>query len=196
VTAASGRGVALATGDRVFLRRVVAADEAEFTRLVRDSAALHHPWMQLPGTAEEFRRYLGRYDPPVVNIGLAVCELGSGAMAGGVNINNIVRHRFQSAAIGYWAFARAAGRGLMSQGLRLLIGYAFGDLDLHRLEANIQPANEGSIRLVKRNGFRYEGLSPDYLFLDGAWRDHERWAITREMVGGDPHPVTPGQRPG
>jgi ribosomal-protein-alanine N-acetyltransferase len=183
VTAApDGHAAALASGERVFLRRITAADAGEFTRLVRDSAALHHPWMDLPATAEEFRRHLSRFGPPVVNIGLAVCELGSGAMAGGVNINNIVHGRFQSAAIGYWAFAPAAGRGLMSEAIRLVVRYAFGDLDLHRLEANIQPANEASIRLVKRNGFRYEGLSPDYLFIDGAWRDHERWAITREMV--------------
>lgn len=187
---AAGRGhqAVLASGERVFLRRITAADEAEFTRLVAESARLHHPWMQLPGTAGAFRRHLARFDPPVVNVGLAVCEVGSGALAGGVNINNIVRGRFQSAAIGYWAFAPAAGRGLMSEALRLVVGYAFGELDLHRLEANIQPANEASIRLVKRNGFRYEGLSPDYLFIDGAWRDHERWAITREMTGGHPHP--------
>jgi [ribosomal protein S5]-alanine N-acetyltransferase len=187
---AAGRGpaAAVACGERVFLRRITATDRAEFTRLVRDSQRLHHPWMQLPDTAEEFGRYLSRFDPPVVNIGLAVCELGSGAMAGGVNINTIVRGRFQSAAIGYWAFAPAAGRGLMSEALRLVIGYAFGDLDLHRLEANIQPANEASIRLAKRTGLRYEGVSPDYLFIDGAWRDHERWAVTREMVGATPHP--------
>lgn len=184
----SGPEAVLASGERVFLRRVTGADEAEFTRLVRESAGLHHPWMQLPGTAAEFRRYLIRFAPPVADVGLAVCELGSGAMAGGVNINNIVYGRFQSAAIGYWAFAPAAGRGLMSEALRLVVRYAFGDLGLHRLEANIQPANEASVRLVKRNGFRYEGLSPDYLFIDGAWRDHERWAITREMVGGPPHP--------
>jgi ribosomal-protein-alanine N-acetyltransferase len=179
----SGGEAALVSGDRVFLRRITGDDEAEFTRLVRESAALHHPWMELPGTAEEFHRYLSKFDPPVVNIGLAVCELGSGALAGGVNINNIVHGRFRSAALGYWAFAPAAGRGLMSQALRLVVGYAFGDLDLHRLEANIQPANVASIQLVKRNDFRYEGLSPDYLFIDGAWRDHERWAITREMLG-------------
>ena len=187
MTAGTGHEAALASGERVFLRHIDGADEAEFTQLVRDSAALHHPWMELPATAAEFRRYLDRFEPPVVNIGLAVCELASGAMSGGVNINTIVRGRFQSAAIGYWAFAPAAGRGLMSEALRLTISYAFGDLDLHRLEANIQPANEASVRLVKRNGFRYEGLSPDYLFIDGAWRDHERWAITREMVNGRPH---------
>lgn len=181
-SAGGGRGTALASGERVFLRRLTGADEAEFTRLVRESAELHHPWMQLPDTPREFRRYLGRFDPPVTSIGLAVCELGSGAMAGGVNINNIIRGRLQSAALGYWAFAPAAGRGLMSEGLRLVVRYAFGDLDLHRLEANVQPANRASIRLVERNGFRYEGLSPYYLFIDGAWRDHERWAITREMA--------------
>jgi ribosomal-protein-alanine N-acetyltransferase len=70
----------------------------------------------------------------------------------------------------------------MAEAIKLVIGYAFGPLGLHRVEANIQPGNDASIRLVKRSGFRYEGYSPDYLFIDGAWRGHERWAITREMV--------------
>src|SRR5579859_7113366 len=172
----------LARGSRVFLRRITAADAAEFTQLVRASTALHHPWMKLPGTLEEFAAFMARYDPPVVNIGLAVCDRASGAMAGGFNINNIVYGRFQSAAIAYWAFAGTAGRGYMSEALGMVIRYAFGELGLHRLEANIQPGNEASIRLVRRRGFRNEGYSPDYLFIDGAWRDHERWAITREMV--------------
>ena len=48
------------------------------------------------------------------------------------------------------------------------------------LEANIQPVNVASIRLVRRAGFEREGYSPRYLKIGGRWRDHERWAMTRE----------------
>ena len=68
----------------------------------------------------------------------------------------------------------------MSEGLALVLRHAFCELRLHRLEANIQPANAASIALVRRCGFAYEGLSPRYLKVGGRWRDHERWAITRE----------------
>jgi ribosomal-protein-alanine N-acetyltransferase len=68
----------------------------------------------------------------------------------------------------------------MTEGMRLVIGRAFGTLRLHRLEANIQPANAASIALVRRLGFRKEGLSRRYLKIGGRWRDHERWAILAE----------------
>ncbi|MBI2161785.1 MAG: GNAT family N-acetyltransferase [Candidatus Rokubacteria bacterium] len=61
-----------------------------------------------------------------------------------------------------------------------LVRHAFRRLRLHRLEANIQPRNRASIRLVRRCGFRREGFSPRYLKVFGRWRDHERWAITAE----------------
>jgi ribosomal-protein-alanine N-acetyltransferase len=65
----------------------------------------------------------------------------------------------------------------MQEGLRLAIARAFGRLRLHRLEANLQPGNSASRRLVRRLGFRREGYSPRYLKLGGRWRDHERWAL-------------------
>ena len=65
----------------------------------------------------------------------------------------------------------------MSEGLRLTLQYAFDVLTLHRVEANIQPGNVPSLRLVQRCGFVREGFSPKYLMLNGEWRDHERWAI-------------------
>jgi [ribosomal protein S5]-alanine N-acetyltransferase len=173
---------------RVALRALTAGDQDEFLALARASARLHHPWYSMPTTPEEFGAYLTRYAQPATE-GLLVCVLDSGAMAGMITIDSIVRGRFQSASVSYAAFAPAAGKGYMSEGLALALEYAFTELRLHRLEANIQPGNQPSLRLVQRLGFRKEGYAPAMLFIDGAWRDHERWAITREMT--DFPPVTP-----
>jgi [ribosomal protein S5]-alanine N-acetyltransferase len=117
----------------------------------------------------------------------------TGAIAGRVNINSITRGRFQCGSLSYAAFAPTAGNGYMTEGLGLVVRYAFEGLRLHRLEANIQPANHASLNLVRRLGFRREGYSPEMLFIDGAWRDHERWAITAAMTGteAEPHPSQP-----
>ncbi|MGG2459681.1 GNAT family N-acetyltransferase [Streptomyces sp. RGM 3693] len=174
----------LARGPRVGIRHFTADDREEFTGLSRQSADLHRPWLFPPDSDAAFDGYLARLQEPLRE-GFLICEYNSGRIAGYLTINNIVHGAFCSGAIGYGAFAPAAGRGLMSEGLRLVLRHAFGPLGLHRLEANIQPSNKQSISLVERAGFRLEGFSPDFLFVDGAWRDHERWAITREMVRAD-----------
>ncbi|MBT2469513.1 GNAT family N-acetyltransferase [Streptomyces sp. ISL-66] len=175
----------LAEGNRVALRPLRTADGPEFPARVRESRELHRPWLFPPATIEEYEPYAARLaeEAGADRAGFLVCELGSGAIAGFVNVNNIVRGAFRCGALGYGAFAHAAGRGLLGEGLDLAIGRAFDadGLDLHRLEANIQPGNTTSIALVRGRGFRLEGLSPDFLHVDGAWRNHERWAITAEM---------------
>ena len=182
-----------ATG-RVILRPVAGRDEAEFLSLARASAELLHPWIALPVTPEEFRAYLTRTEQPNQESRL-ICLRGTGAIVGLVNINSIVRGRFQCGSLGYNAFASGAGQGYMTEGLGLVLRLAFEELRLHRLEANIQPGNQASLRLARRLGFRYEGYSPEMLFIDGAWRDHERWAITTTMTGtaAEPHPSRPAR---
>jgi ribosomal-protein-alanine N-acetyltransferase len=178
---------------RVTLRLLSRADQDEFLGLVAASADLHHPWMSLPATPQEFRAYLTRFDH-VTAEGLLVCLRRTGTMAGLVNINNIIRGRFQNGSLAYAAFAPTAGQGYMAEGLGLVLRYAFERLRLHRLEAQIQPGNHASVGLVRRLGFRHEGYSPELLFIDGAWRDHERWAITSDMIdiaATGPHPSLP-----
>lgn len=175
----------LAQGPRVGLRRLTRHDRAEFLALSRDSADHLARWMPGPpiATDEDFDGYVARFDGPS-NEGFVICRRDTGAIAGRANLNNIVRGTRQDATLGYCAFAATAGRGYLTEGLRLLVGYAFAELGLHRIEANIQPANDRSLRLIERAGFRKEGYSPDFQFIDGAWRDHERWAITRESAQG------------
>ncbi|MGW2558805.1 GNAT family N-acetyltransferase [Streptomyces sp. NPDC001514] len=172
----------LAKGPRVGIRHYRPGDAEEFTACARASRHLHHPWLFLPETPTEYGAYtLKLFDDPA-KVGFLVCDRDDGSIVGFININNIVRGGFQSGDVGYGAFAHAAGRGLMTEGLGLVVRYAFGPLGLHRLEANIQPGNAASIALVRGLGFRLEGFSPDFLFIDGEWRDHERWAITSEMA--------------
>ncbi len=164
----------------VILLSPSAEDADAFIAAVRSSRSLHYPWIAPPDTHERFAAYLqqaAREDHAAFLIRHASC----GDLVGYVTVSNMVRGAFQSAYMGYGAFASHAGRGLMTQGLRAVIDTAFGDLGLHRLEANIQPGNERSLALVQRLGFTREGFSPRYLSVDGAWRDHERWALRSEQ---------------
>ena len=111
---------------------------------------------------------------------LAACLVEGGELVGIFTISQIVRGYFQSAYLGYYASARLAGQGLMTEAMGLLLDLAFGPLSLHRLEANIQPGNAPSVALARGAGFRLEGYSPRYLLIGGRWRDHERYAITAE----------------
>jgi ribosomal-protein-alanine N-acetyltransferase len=99
---------------------------------------------------------------------------------GSITLSEIVRGRFESAYIGYQIGAPFARQGYMTEALALALQIAFGRLRLHRVEANIQPRNVASIALVRRAGFRREGLSRRYLKIGGRWRDHERWALLAE----------------
>jgi ribosomal-protein-alanine N-acetyltransferase len=173
----------LAEGPRVGIRPFALADVDEFTARARESQDLHHPWLYPPTAADTYAAYAGALIDDPTRFGCLVYERAGGGIAGFININNIVRGGFRCGALGYGAFAHAAGRGLMSEGLGLVVRYAFGPLGLHRLEINVQPGNEASIALARRAGFRLEGYSPDFIFMDGAWRDHERWALTAEMPG-------------
>ncbi|WFE40055.1 GNAT family protein [Micromonospora sp. WMMD998] len=167
----------LRSDERVGIRRPRPADQAEFVAAARRSRDLHHPWLSAPDDDERYAAYLRkmrRWDSE----GFLFCDRVTGAIAGYANIGGIVLGALRGGYLGYAAFRPYAGTGHASAGVRLVVAHAFDALGLHRLEANIQPGNEPSKRLAGRLGFRLEGFSPDYLFVDGAWRDHERWALT------------------
>ena len=155
------------------------ADAPALAGLARVSRGLHRPWVHPPATAPAVRRWIRAAGPARVR--LLVCRRADGAIVGVVNVSEIVRAALQSAYLGYYAFRPHAQQGHMTEGLALVLRHAFRRLGLHRLEANIQPGNGASLRLARRLGFRREGFSPRYLKIGGRWRDHERWAIVREI---------------
>ena len=100
-----------------------------------------------------------------------------GRLAGQVTVDNIVRGALRSGYLGYWIDRDAAGRGMASLAVALVCDYAFSEVGLHRVQADIRPENGPSRRLVERLGFSREGLLRRYLDIDGAWRDHIAYAL-------------------
>lgn len=163
---------------RVELSTPGPADEAEFLAAMRASHALHNPWIFPPLTPEDYAGYLERLGER--KAGFIARRVDDGAIVGWLNVSEIIRGALDGAFLGYAGVAGHTGRGYMSEALGLVLQEAFETLRLHRLEANIQPGNQGSIALARRAGFKLEGFSPGYLKIAGEWRDHERWALRAE----------------
>lgn len=164
---------------KVYIRPVDSSDMHELIGMNQRSQSYHHPWVAPFFDKTDFDTWFSRCQARTI-VGLVVCKSDSDEIIGLININEIVRGAFQSAYLGYYGSVDHAGQGFMTEALRLAVRYAFEKLELHRLEANIQPENARSLALVRRVGFTQEGFSPKYLFVDGKWRDHERWAILNE----------------
>ena len=160
----------------ITLHPVRRADAAELIQGNLDSRDHHEPWTQPFTTLDGFQDWFGAQTTGP-NVGFVARDIASGHIVGVTNLSQIFLKGFQSAYLSYHGMAAFAGQGLMTEAVRMAVAYAFADIGLHRLEANIQPANQRSIALVRRIGFRKEGFSPRYLKIGGVWCDHERWAL-------------------
>ena len=97
---------------------------------------------------------------------------------GSVHFSNIVRGAFQSCRLGYALDQPCEGQALMTEALRCAIGEMFSPrINLHRIQAAFRPENWRSAEVLKRLGFKDEGLASDYLFIDGMWRVHRLSAL-------------------
>jgi ribosomal-protein-alanine N-acetyltransferase len=153
--------------------------------------------------ADNFEGHLDRWSPPATSaffteafwrerLAIAVEEYHAGRAArfvlqlqgpesnsivGTCTYTNIVRGPFLACHLGYQIARSHEGRGLMAEALRATNEFAFRELRLHRIMANYRPENERSGKLLERLGFIREGVAKDYLFIDGAWRDHVLTAL-------------------
>jgi [ribosomal protein S5]-alanine N-acetyltransferase len=100
-----------------------------------------------------------------------------GPVIGQISFTAYTRGPHQSTNLGYSIHHGYEGRGFMTEALRGAIEFAFTRLAFHRVAANYMPINERSGRVLRTLGFSIEGYARDYLFLNGAWRDHVLTAL-------------------
>jgi ribosomal-protein-alanine N-acetyltransferase len=164
---------------RVVVRPPRDADADAYLAHMRASRRFHRPWIAAPTDREAWDALIARHATPQVEV-LFALRREDDEVTGTFVLSQIFYGPLCSAYLGYWATLAYAGQGYMTEGMDGVLRYAFKVLKLHRVEANVQPGNTGSIALLERSGFRREGFSPRYLKVGGRWRDHERWAILAE----------------
>ncbi|TFW32327.1 GNAT family N-acetyltransferase [Massilia horti] len=125
------------------------------------------PWVDLSQAHQQIERDLRDYAEGV-SARLAVQLLESGEVIGNVSLYAISDQN-RRCEIGYMLSKSYQGYGYMTEALRAVIGYAFSSLSLNRIEADTDPRNERSCRLLERLGFQREGFMP------------ERWVVAGEV---------------
>jgi ribosomal-protein-alanine N-acetyltransferase len=175
---------------RLTLRLARPGMQAAMARFLRDNHAGHLDKWSPPAAPAFFTEGFWRE-----RLAIAVEEFHAGRAArfvlqanatadvaapilGTCNYTNIVRGPFQACHLGYQLARDQEGHGLMAEALRATNAFTFDTLRVHRIMANYRPENARSARVLERLGFVREGIARDYLFIDGAWRDHVLTSLT------------------
>jgi ribosomal-protein-alanine N-acetyltransferase len=176
-------------GEPVVLDALHRRDKADWLRV----RALNRRWLQeweatapdRGGQAVTFPALVRHYNREArAGRMLPFAIRSDGRLVGQMVVFGIAWGSLLSAAVGYWVDEDVAGRGVAPTALALAGDHALGSLGLHRLEVNIRPENANSLAVVRKLGFRDEGVRAAYLHINGAWRDHRTFALTAEDLGG------------
>ena len=167
------------TGERVFLRPPKRRDALKWQKLRMSSKSFLVPWEPSWDASSCTRRAYLRYfknSNYLANMDRAysflIFKTDDKTLLGGINVGNVRRGVSQSASLGYWIGEKHSRNGYMKEALKLLIPSLFVDLRLNRIEAATLEENIASKNLLKKIGFKKEGVLRKYLKINGIWRDH------------------------
>ncbi|WP_281954680.1 GNAT family N-acetyltransferase [Pseudophaeobacter arcticus] len=100
-------------------------------------------------------------------------------IVGAITLDNIRRGPAMAGTLGYWTGQTFGRQGYMREAIGAVVHYAYGKLDLSRIEAACLPENAASRGLLEKSGFKYEGVAQSYLQIAGRWRTHVLYAALR-----------------
>lgn len=171
---------------RIYLRPPRQRDWRSWSELRQQSREFLMPWE--PTWAHDalsrsaFRRRIRIYGQEWrqgTSYSFVILRREDEALLGGVTLSNIRRGVAQSGSLGYWIGQPFARRGYMTEALHGLIGFAFDELELHRIEAACLPSNLASRAVLERIGFSEEGFAREFLRINGSWQDHSLFAMLK-----------------
>ena len=175
---------------RLLLRAPRTGDVAEIRRVMRANAEHLKPWNPAtpagddPSSITEVSKTVLRHRRDWKHgngyVFMVAERERPATFVGKIALNGIMRGAMHGAYLGYWMAEDAQGRGMITEALTVVLDFAFGTANLHRVQAAIMPRNERSLRVIEKLGFRREGYAERYLQIAGKWEDHILFAKTKE----------------
>jgi RimJ/RimL family protein N-acetyltransferase len=169
----------------ISLAPLVQSHLAEIELMLEDEDVLRFTRVPVPvpdGFAQSWLDAYGAGQADGTRVGFAIVDEAGEFL--GLALAPGIEQEARTAEIGYVVMPSARGRGVASEGLRLITDWAFGERGLERLELRISVANEASKRVAERCGYRREGVLRSAYFKDGLREDTEIWS----RLPGDPAP--------
>ncbi|MBT6774081.1 GNAT family N-acetyltransferase [Candidatus Woesearchaeota archaeon] len=107
-----------------------------------------------------------------------ITNLENNNAIGGISLNEIdLKHK--NAVLGYWLGKKHWGQGIMSEAVDLILKFGFKELKLHRISSDAFEPNIASQKVLKKNGFKVEGLLRETHFKHNKWQNQVAMSILK-----------------
>ena len=155
--------------ERLILRRMSEEDDKEIFFLRSDKEMLQFLDRDPAKSIDEARQWINMINEGIDNnqhIAWAVALKNDLKVIGTITLWNIQKEHYR-AEIGYTLHTHFQGRGLMQEAMTVVLDYGFNTLKIHSVEANVNPGNAASIKLLERNGFVREAYHRENYYYNG-----------------------------
>lgn len=167
------------TTDRLVLRQLEDGDSDSLFALRSDPVAMRYidrPLMQNTGEAQAMMERIHHSYRENEGIQWVISSIGNPEMLGNITFWKIDKEHHR-AEIGYMLHPRYQGNGFMGEALKAVIQYGFEVMRLHSIQADVNPGNAASIRLLERNGFIREAYFRENYYFGGKFLDSAIYSL-------------------
>ena len=164
--------------ERLFLRKISIEDAQYLFELRTNDDAMKYINKPLPKSIEEIEALINRMNEITERIQWAIILKNDNKFIGTIGYHRVEKEHYR-AEVGYMLHPEYWNTGLMSEALAGVIEFGFTDLNLHSIEANINPENDISRKLLKKFNFIKEGYFKEDYFYDGTFLDSEVYSLLK-----------------
>ncbi len=170
-------------GKRISLRFPRNSDADNMANILKDweitkyTSHIPHPYAKkdaikfIKGTAKEQKA--GKV------VRFVITEKDKNKLIGFISIEKISKEN-KNAEVGYWLGKEYWNMGIMTEAVKLLVGFSFKKLRLHRLYAGLYESNVGSRKVLEKSGFKLEGKLIESRFRMGKYHNELRYGMVKK----------------